>query len=150
MTPTLLGRWQTRFFTYITLGLLVTLCFVLIDRDHHYFWVLAWLFLFGIGWDMLYIFLQKFRWERDWPAMFFWICAGWEGLVVKLFLDHVGLPGLPKHLVGNWQFIFHYGLVWTVIFIWIEGPMRMILPYWRFHGGRLFPRVAGGQRGVQH
>ncbi|MEL7333920.1 MAG: hypothetical protein AAFN12_16860, partial [Cyanobacteria bacterium J06560_2] len=69
MTPTLLGRWQTRFLLFMTVGVLLT-CPFTIAVEGAFFSVLFCILLWGFLWDCLYTFTQKFRWDRDWPAAY--------------------------------------------------------------------------------
>lgn len=141
MTPTLMGRWQTRTVMFATLGLLVTLVFVLLYRTPVFLYVLGYIYVFGLIWDIIYIGLQRFRWDRDWPAAFQVLNGFTEGALVYLLIWFVGLPGIPQASVNLLAFILHYGLVWLLIFLWVQGPMRTIFPFWRFHGGQIWPRV---------
>ncbi|MFO5493650.1 MAG: hypothetical protein ACLBM6_14130, partial [Cuspidothrix sp.] len=69
MTPTLFGRWQTRIFLLATVGMLVSLLFYWgylgIASNLVYFWVVFYVGLFGMVWDILYNFLQKYLWDHD-------------------------------------------------------------------------------------
>jgi hypothetical protein len=137
MTPTLNGRWQTRIVTLATLGLLVTALFAWGYDDSTFFKVLFYVGLFGIVWDVIFIALQQLRWDRDWPPVFQVASGVGEGVLVYLLIDNLGLPGIDEGIVPLDRFIAHYGLVWLAIFIWVQGPMRAIFPFWRFHGGRI-------------
>ncbi|MBE9126556.1 MULTISPECIES: hypothetical protein [unclassified Coleofasciculus] len=144
MTPTLLGRWQTRLFLFATVGLLITLPFYwgIISPNTGFpsypvfFRILAYVVLFGLGWDILYNYLQKFRWDRDWPGVLQLLAGIWEGgfllSIVKLF----GLPSIPKEVSPLW-FIIHYSLVWLGVYVASQSLMRIVFPRWRFRGGRL-------------
>lgn len=144
MTPTLLGRWQTRLFLFATVGLLMTLPFYwgIISPDTGFtsypvfFRVLAYVVLFGLGWDILYNYLQKFRWDRDWPGVLQLLAGIWEGgfllSIVKLF----GLPSIPKDVSLFW-FAIHYSFVWLGVYVASQSLMRILFPRWRFRGGRL-------------
>jgi hypothetical protein len=145
MTPTLMGRWQTRIVLLATLGSLVSIPFALYTGSLVPFAVLAWVIVLGLAWDALYSFLQAFRWERDWPPAFAVLAAIAEGAVVYLVGTRLPLPGIPPDLPLT-LFIADYGLVWLVTFFFAQGPMRAIFPWWRFHGGRIWPGVARGQR----
>jgi hypothetical protein len=147
MTPTLAGRWQTRTLLLWTVGLLITLLFVLTYGSTAFLLVLFYVWLFGLAWDLLYIGLQQFRWDRDWPSAFVVINGFVEGAVVWLLIQLVGLPGLPQGSVPLVLFIFHYGLVWLAVFLMSEGPLRAIFPFWRFHGGRVYPQVSRREHG---
>ena len=144
MTPTLIGRWQTRIVTFATLGVIVTAIFALLG-DGPFFAVLGYVVLFGLVWDVVWIGLQQLRWDRDWPAAFQVATGIWEGIFVYAVASLVILPGIP-HEIPPTTFIAHYGLVWLTIFVWVQGPMRVILPFWRFHGGRVVPGVSARQR----
>ncbi|MBV5260076.1 hypothetical protein FLX56_16810 [Synechococcus moorigangaii CMS01] len=146
MTPTLLGRWQTRLFLMGTIGGLITLCFAeglwANPTGPTYWAVLGYITAFGLGWDCVYIYLQNYRWDQDWPAILQWLAAIWEGLFFLLLraglrnFFSLDLPGATDlNLV--W-FLVHYGSVWFGIFIASQSIMRLLFPLWRFHGGRLF------------
>jgi hypothetical protein len=146
VTPTLVGRWQTRIALLATVGVIWSIPFLLVARTPIFFVVLIWVGLLGLAWDLLYTFLQAFRWERDWPPAFAVVAAIVEGVVVYLLATRIGLPGLPHDLPLG-LFAFHYGSVWIVTFLFSQGPMRALFPWWRFHGGRIWPGVSRGQRG---
>ena len=138
VTPTLIGRWQTRVFTLATLGVLVTAVFYVLSRFNPlFFFVLGYVLVFGLVWDLIYIMLQKLRWDRDWPAVFQVINGIIEGLFLYLIMSFFGLPGIPRGDVPGWVFLQHYGLVWLISYWWVQGPMRALFPWWRFRGGRI-------------
>ena len=122
MTPTLLGRWQSRLLLFWTVGALVTIPF-----GFPGFTVLAIATLFGLGWDASYTVLQKFRWDRDWPAALQLLAGIWEGVVLWLVI-----PWISPYYVS----ILHYSLMWLVVFIASQSVMRVLFPRWRFFGGR--------------
>ena len=138
MTPTLLGRWQTRYFLLATVGLTVTLLFDLgflgsNQGSPTYFWVLAYVGIFGFFWDILYNYLQKLLWDHDWPgAIQFFACIA-EGLVLGLVCKYIGLPQVDNFNIRG--FIFHYSLVSVVAFLASWVVMRLLFPRWRFQGG---------------
>lgn len=142
MTPTLLGRWQTRLLLLATVGVLVTLPFALgiigPGSNSVYFWILAYIAVFGLGWDVLYNYLQTFRWDRDWPGAFQLLAGIWEFVVVgcgtKLF-GWLPLP-MPKEDLPLGWFVFHYSLVWLAVYIASQSLMRLLFPRWRFRGGQ--------------
>ncbi|MBD0300792.1 MAG: hypothetical protein ICV85_01050, partial [Tolypothrix sp. T3-bin4] len=82
MTPTLFGRWQTRLLLLATVGIFVSLPFAMgligSNANSVYFWILGYVAIFGLGWDMLYNYLQQYRWDRDWPAAFQLLAGIWE------------------------------------------------------------------------
>lgn len=140
MTPTLLGRWQTRILLMETVGLVITLLFCGgffgNDESAIFFWLLQYIVVLGIGWDYLYIQIQTFRWDQDWPAALQWLAALWEGLFILLLRDvaNIELPGTEDWNSG--LFIIHYSLVWVAVFITSQSLMRLIFPRWRFRGGQ--------------
>ena len=137
MTPVLLGRWQTRVFLLATLGAIVAAIFALTHSDEAFFIVLAFVALLGLGWDVLYMGLQQFRWDRDWPTSFQLAAGIVEGVLVFLILEFVGLPGIDKGAIGIGIYAAHYGSTWLVVFLCTQGPMRVLVPRWRYNGGRL-------------
>jgi hypothetical protein len=147
LTPTLIGRWQTRTLLLWTVGLLITLLFVALFASSAFIFVLFYVWLFGLAWDALYIALQHFRWDRDWPSAFGVINGFLEGALIFLLVAFIGLPGLPTGSVGIGLFIAHYGLVWLSIFLLAQGPLRALFPFWRFHGGRVYPQVSSREHG---
>lgn len=145
MTPTLLGRWQTRIFLLATVGVLVTLPFYWGYLGGHpgqisYFWVLFYVTLFGLGWDILYDYLQKFLWDHDWPGVYQLFAAIAEGVFLALVVGLIGLPFLPSDSLDIGVFIQHYSLVWLAVYISSWVIMRLLFPRWRFRGGQWLGR----------
>ncbi|MFN8555899.1 MAG: hypothetical protein U0531_00600 [Dehalococcoidia bacterium] len=136
MTPTLMGRWQTRLLVLGTVGLLVTAFLALIWQSALVFLVLAYVALFGLCWDVLYIALQKLRWDRDWPIAFQVANGLWEAVFLLVLIKRFGLPGIADGIPVA-RFAIHYATVWLATFCWIQGPMRALFPRWRFYGGRV-------------
>ena len=141
MTPTLRGRWKTRIVTLSTLGVVVTAAFAAGFSGGYpsgvFFAVLGYVIGFGVVWDVPYIALQRLRWDRDWPAAFQVVSGITEGALLYSVISLSGLPGIDAGSIPLWLFVLHYGLIWLVIFIWVQGPMRVLLPRWRFNGGRI-------------
>lgn len=140
MTPTLLGRWETRLALLATVGLLISLIFALVFGSAAFVFVLIYVALFGLVWDVIYIGLQQFRWDRDWPAAFQVINGVTEGAFLYLVIRVIGLPGVPRDL-SLALFVAQYGLVWLCVWLLTQGPMRVLFPFWRFHGGVIGPRI---------
>jgi hypothetical protein len=138
MTPTLFGRWQTRLLLLATVGVLVSLPFVMAAPDSEkgiYFVILAYVAIFGLLWDVIYDQMQKYRWDRDWPAAYQLFAGIWEMLFVLCGVKLIGLPAVPKELPIQ-LFLLHYSLVWLAVFITSQSLMRIIFVRWRFHGGQ--------------
>lgn len=149
MTPTLLGRWQTRIFLLATVGTLVTWLFVVGIVGGHpspdYWWVLLYVGLLGIGWDVIYNFLIQFMWDHDWPGIFQFAAAVVEGLFLGGIFWFFGLPpSVPKADFMPILFISHYSLVWVSIYCFSWVGMRLLFPRWRFRGGEWFGRWPRG------
>ena len=144
MTPTLAGRIQTRLVMLATVGL-------------------AWLFIVGpflplagpamgvysaglaallltavvgIAWELLYHALQQFRWDKDWPTVFGLILGLSEGFVVYQLLSR----DIPWALTGlaPWPFVWQFGTIWVLIWVVVNGPLRVVFPRWRFAGGQFW------------
>ena len=144
MTPTLLGRWQTRLLLFGTAGLLVTLLFGRFFGDLLTPLVLLGSMLaLGFGWDVLYQYLQSWRWDRDWPPVFQLTAGIGEGAVIWGLVQAAratamgGLPGVAASLTAG-QFCAHYATVWLVMFLATQGPLRILFPRWRYRGGELW------------
>ncbi len=140
MTPTLFGRWQTRVLLFSTVGVAISLPFCIspigTQPSWVYLWVLGYITIFGIVWDILYIYMQNLRWDRDWPGIFQLLAGIWE-LGFLLFLAKViHLPGVTQENLNLSGLILHYALVWIAVYTVSQTVMRILFPYWRFEGGR--------------
>lgn len=144
MTPILFGRWQTRIFLLATVGLIVSLPFAfgLIgpnpDGNFHpiFFWVIFWVGVLGLLWDILYNYLQQYLWDHDWPGVFqFFACIA-EGIVLALLLNFVGLPFIDRSAFNLEWFIIQYTLVSVIAYFLSWAVMRILFPRWRFRGGK--------------
>lgn len=138
MTPTLLGRWQTRLFLLATVGVLVTIPFsfgiIGPGASSVFLWILLYVALLGCLWDILYSYLQKFRWDRDWPGALQLLAGIWEGIFIAFWVRVIGLPNGQEFPV--FWFIIHYSLVWLSVYIASQTLMRILFPRWRFQGGQ--------------
>lgn len=146
MTPTLLGRWQTRLFLLSTVGLFITLVVGFLFKDFVTpLALLGYVLLFGFIWDILYNFLQSLRWDRDWPPLFLagggllealWVWGLVKANYLWAVLGLAGLPGVDTGLSLT-QFAIHYGMVFAAVLLMMLGPMKVIFLKWRFRGGQL-------------
>ena len=143
MLPTLNGRLQTRIFMLVVFGGLITLVLTPIlpgDPDYRTtYLILAAVLVLGIVWELIYHGIQQFRWEKDWPTMFGLITAINEGALVWLLLDLELVPGIdyPSDGVPFWAFFIDFAVIWFIVWIWTNGPMRVPFIRWRFFGGRI-------------
>ncbi len=140
MTPTLLGRWQTRLLLLLTVGVLITLPFFWGKFGGKsgpvFFFVLGYVAVFGFVWDWVYNYLQQFRWDADWPAVFQLLAGVWEGVFLALLFSLFELPGVPRQEFSLGVFILHYSFVWLGVFLVSQSLMRILFPRWRFKGGQ--------------
>lgn len=140
MTPTLLGRWQTRTFLMIFCGVPVTLFFALLWRNPLApFLLLLYVLLLGLLLDPLWHLIQRKRWENDWPPVLHVLSGIIEGAAIWLLIATIGLPFIPRDL-SIIRFLMHYGATFFAIFCVLWGPMKILFPWWRFRGGRLRAR----------
>lgn len=145
MTPSLVGRWQTRIFLLVLIGGIIALGFVWRYNDKFHYsdhrrwipmFVLMYVLLFGFVWDILYQIILTFRWDYDWPGSFFFISQGIEGALVFLLIRFVGLPLIPKGSVDFGHFALEYGLIWLVTYGFVQFFMRAFFIRWRYRQAR--------------
>ncbi len=140
MVPTLNGRIQTRIAVLAVVGGIWTLLITPLLPDgaplsasyRATFFVLLLVIVLGVGWELIYHGLQQFRWEKDWPTLFGLLTAINEGLLIWILLA----AGLGPEVSGG-SFLIHFLSVWIVVWLVVNGPMRVPFIHWRFVGGRL-------------
>ncbi|KAA1418702.1 hypothetical protein F0U44_09405 [Nocardioides humilatus] len=157
MLPTLNGRLQTRIFMLVVFGGIITFFITPVlpdglpgvpgfsgDLYQVTYVILATVLVLGILWELLYHLIQQFRWEKDWPTMFGLITAINEGALVWLLLELGLVPGMPDGFYDGeltstffWAFFIDFSVIWFIVWIWTNGPMRVPLIKWRFFGGRI-------------
>lgn len=143
MTPTLLGRIQTRIFLIAVIGSLWTIVISpllpgggeLSERYKATFAVLAVVLVAGVIWELLYHFLQQFRWEKDWPTLFGLLTGINEGIAAWLVIQAGLAPGDPE--IAGSAFVVHFATTWVVTWSFVIGPIRVPFLRWRFRGGRI-------------
>jgi len=140
MVPTLFGRIQTRIFLLATVGAVITaLITPVLPGGPTYkttFVVLAAVAVLGIGWELLYHFLMQFRWEKDWPSLFGLLTLVPEGLLLYGLLRAGLVPGVDGAVPAS-TFWIDFTVIWVVVWLVANGPMRVPFVRWRFRGGRL-------------
>lgn len=144
MVPTLFGRIQTRLFLLLFVGGIVTALLTpmlpvdgpISQRYQATFVVLGAVMVLGIGWELVYHLLMQWRWEKDWPTLFGLLTLVPEGVLVWVLVNQQLLPGQPGP-VPVLAFAIHFVLVWLIVWLFANGPMRVLFIHWRFHGGRL-------------
>lgn len=155
MTPTLFGRIQTRIIMMATLGVIWTAIIgpVLprpsvggesISLGNMYkalYLAVVVVTVVGIVWELIYHWLQQYRWEKDWPTIYGLVVAINEGIVAYLILN-AGLfwderpPGQSFPLPA---FLIMFITLWLIIWAFTNGPMQILSLRWRFRGGRFDP-----------
>jgi hypothetical protein len=150
MTPTLSGRWQTRLLLYIFIGLPVTLLFALYntnwqlwpplwDRPVFFqpFLVITCILVLGLILDPVYIQLQRFHWDQDWPFSHQFFFSIVEFLIVWYAIDF-GLLDILFAPRPEWnEVVYHFSTVFILSFLAILGGCQIFLVRWRFKGGEL-------------
>ncbi|MHA6781327.1 hypothetical protein ACVGOW_10085 [Pseudonocardia saturnea] len=138
MLPTLNGRIQTRVFVLLVVGGLWTLIITpLLGQSYATtFVVLLAVTVLGVGWELIYHLIQQFRWEKDWPTLFGLVTAVNEGALLWLLISVHAVPGLPRD-VPLGVFLVQFLSTWIIVWLVVNGPMRVPFVHWRFRGGRL-------------
>lgn len=143
MLPTLNGRIQTRIFALVVFGGIWTLILTPLLPDGApigtsygaTFTVLIIITVLGVLWEFVYHGIQQFRWEKDWPTLFGLVTILNEGALVWTLVA-----------TGAWFWevevsfgIFFFDLLttWLIVWVMVNGPMRVPFIRWRFHGGEL-------------
>ena len=144
MTPTLLGRIQTRFVMLGTVGVVWTalIGFVVPRPDgaatgdvyKALFTALLIVAVVGIVWELIYHGLQQFRWEKDWPTLYGLLVAVPEGLVAWWLLQN-DLPWAVGQVQAS-TFLTMFISLWLLIWAITNGPLQIFLLRWRYQGGR--------------
>lgn len=144
MTPTLAGRLQTRVLLAASVGAVWTAAvtpFLPAATYRVTFASLAVMTLLGLGWEVVYHIAQQARWDKDWPSLVALVTLANEAVAVWFAVHALEvIPGsmLPPSpfLPG---FLIHVSTTWLVIWLFQQGPIRVLLPRWRFDGGLLLP-----------
>lgn len=156
MTPTLSGRIQTRIVTIAVIGSIWTLIIgpflprpegaSLTDMYKAMFTALVVVGGLGVVWEIVYHALQQYRWEKDWPTLFGLLQAIPEGIVAYLVLN-AGLPWDVRPILDDGSrgsfplpaFLIMFISLWLLIWAFVNGPMQILSPRWRYRGGRFDP-----------
>jgi hypothetical protein len=150
MTPTLSGRLQTRGFLAATVGVTWTAAVTpvlpraagigIADAYRTTFSSLLAMTLLGLLWEGVYHLVQQARWDKDWPSLLALATVLNESAVLWLVLHAVGV--VPGSLGAGSPFFpafaVHLGTTWLVMWLFLQGPIRVLHPRWRFQGGELF------------
>lgn len=123
MTPTLKGRWQTRFIITFVVG--IPLGFLYMD-----IFPMCFMYLCGLGWDYATDSLQKRRWDGDWPTFFIAFQIIWEGVFFWFTAKYILSISVQK-------FWAMYSIFGVMSFILQVGVLQTFFPKRRFQGGKV-------------
>ncbi len=146
MLPTLGGRIQSRIVFLAIIGGIITLILTpilplgsgaLSAKYKTTFLILLTVIVLGVIWEFIYHLIMQWRWEKDWPTFFGLVTLINEGVVVYLLVDYGIVPGIKAHSVPLSAFLIDFLVIWICVWLWVNGPMRVVNVRWRFHGGRL-------------
>lgn len=140
MTPTLVGRIQTRWLLLLMVAVPWTILVgplllpfaggaSLGDVYEVAFLALLLVGVVGVGWELVYHLLMQYRWEKDWPALLGLVTIVNEFAVVALLLVALDYPLSAAVLL-------HFASTWLWIWFVANGPFRVVFPRWRYQGGR--------------
>lgn len=138
MTPTLVGRWQTR----LVLMLVVAVPWTLIVAPllgvglGPALGMVALGAVLGLVWEAGYHALQQLRWDKDWPSLFALAAGLPEALLSWVVLGAVGLRP------ADGAFVLLFASTWLLLWLVQQGPLRVLAQGWRFHGARFVERHA--------
>jgi hypothetical protein len=139
VTPILSGRIQTRIFLVVVIGSLWALAITpllpdrgsLSDAYGVAFRALLIVLVAGIVWEFVYHGLQQFRWEKDWPTLFGLLTGINEGISTWFIMRALDIE-VPATTV-----LVFFISTWLILWLWVNGPMKVVFLRWRFRGGRL-------------
>ncbi|HUY86441.1 MAG TPA: hypothetical protein VMU77_04960, partial [Acidimicrobiales bacterium] len=103
----------------------------------------------GLAWEFVYNWLQRFRWDDDWPPFFMLIQIVPEA-VLLWYVSHL-MGVFPQGPLGfsspeMLMYVLHVSTLWVVIWLFLLGPMRVLAPWWRFESGVLIRPNPGTAR----
>lgn len=150
MTPSLIGRIQTRIALLATVGLIWTILItpalprsagaagesVLEELYSTTFAALFTIALLGVlVWEPLYHVAQQLRWDKDWPILVGLLTGIPEGLVAFAVVNEMVMQGSGVAVPAT--FWVHFTTTWVIVWLFANGPMRVVLIRWRYRGGRI-------------
>jgi hypothetical protein len=124
MTPSFLGRFQTRLVLTLLVGLPIGLYFANLLP-------IFLMLLFGFFWDTIYNFLQSKRWDRDWPPIFMAIGGLGEAVLIYIFINQV-------LKISSVNYFWMYNIIWIIMFILQLGILNIFFPYRRHKAARMW------------
>lgn len=93
----------------------------------------------GLLWEVLYQALQSTRTEGDWPVLMALLAGVPEGIVLWLVMHLAGVTTGPIGLSSSVlpMYVIEFGSTWLVLWACYLGPLRILLPHWRYEGFRV-------------
>jgi hypothetical protein len=143
MTPTLLGRWQTRLLLFVVIALPITALFSLwldlieLERFWDPFVFIAAMTAIGLLLDPLYMQIQRFRWDNDWPFAFQFFFTVLEFLITLGVMSAGLLDFALVEQIDPWTAAGHFTLIFIPSFLALLAGVQVFLIHWRFKGGEL-------------
>ena len=153
MIPTLFGRWHTRLLLYVVIGLPVTFLFALYQSAwqwpplytqsvfYYPFLFLTLILLLGLILDVVYIQIQRFHWDQDWPFAYQFFFSIMEFFAVFYLMDYGVLdriyPLFPDGYIPFNTAACHFSFVFVPSFLALLGAIQIFLVRWRYKGGEL-------------
>jgi len=145
MTPSLLGRWQTRILLFIFIGLPITYLFASYLDNWNFpgadepYWILFLILIVGLVLDPIYIFIQGFRWDQDWPFAFQFFFSIIEFLIVLFGIDQKWFTQVNRLVLETnlTIVILHFTSVFLVSFFFLLGGIQIFNLRWRFNSGKV-------------
>ncbi len=145
MLPTIGGRYQTRTFLVLFIGVPWTLLITpllpglsgltLGQKYTSTFVTLGWVLLLGYLWEPLYHYIQYQRWEKDWPILFAFLVFINEGILVWVAVGVLDLNPYPPPFSA---FLIHFLTTWILQWLYVVGPIRAVFYRHRFNGAKFF------------
>ncbi len=131
---------MTKFMTTIPIGPQQSLLFVNYQMTFETLGLMAGL---GIAWEIVYHRLQGLRWDQDWPPLFSLVTVVPEAVALWYVSWVAGVfpPGPTGFSSPEMEmFVIHITTVWLVMWLFSLGPLRVMLPRWRYEGGAILVR----------
>jgi hypothetical protein len=150
MTPTLKGRWQTRILLYIVIGLPVTFLVAMYNCNWQWppsydltafqdpFKFITAILLLGLLLDVLYMRMQSYHWDADWPFAYQFFFSIVEFFIIFELMNYGWLDAFfPDGRIPFSNAAWHFGFVFVLSFLAVLGGLQIFLVRWRFKGAEL-------------